>query len=157
MIIRNAKVSDAQQINSIISDYAGLDRMLFRSMANIYENIQTFIVAEAGGRVVGCVALAVMWSDLAEIKSLAVDRDMSGKGVGRMLVAKAAEQAESLGVSKIFALTLEPVFFEKVGFQRVDKKTLPMKVWSDCANCPKQDHCDEIAFMYECGKTDEQS
>ncbi len=157
MIIRNAKVSDAQQINLIISDYAGLDRMLFRSMANIYENIQTFIVAEAGGKIVGCVALSVMWSDLAEVKSLAVDRDMAGKGVGRMLVNKAVEQASTLGISKIFALTLEPQFFEKVGFQRVEKKMLPMKVWSDCANCPKQDHCDEIAFMFDCGKTDEQT
>lgn len=157
MIIRNAKVSDAQQIHTIISDFAGLDRMLFRSMANIYENLQTFIVAESGGRIVGCVALAVMWADLAEVKSLAVSRDMGGKGVGRMLVNKAVENAKSLGVSKVFALTLEPVFFEKVGFQRVDRKTLPMKVWSDCANCPKQDHCDEIAFMIDCGKTNEQS
>ena len=155
MIIRNAKVADAKQIHAIISDFAGLDRMLFRSMANIYENIQTFIVAEDDGRVVGCVALSVMWSDLAEVKSLAVSRDMNGKGIGRQLVDMAVANAKTIGISKVFALTLEPAFFEKVGFRRVDKKMLPMKVWSDCANCPKQDHCDEIAVMIDFDKSDE--
>lgn len=157
MIIRNAKVSDVKEINSIISDFAGLDRMLFRSMANIYENIQTFTVAEHEGRVVGCVALSVMWADLAEVKSLAVSREMNGKGVGRKLVDRAVQQAKELGINKVFALTLEPVFFEKVGFSRVDRKKLPMKVWSDCAECPKQDHCDEIAVMMDFEKNNGQA
>lgn len=45
----------------------------------------------------------------------------------------------------MFALTLEPRFFERVGFDVLDKDELPMKVWSDCARCPKQQECDEIA------------
>ncbi len=52
-------------------------------------------------------------------------------------------------LEKIFTLTLEPEFFEKLGFERVPKEALPMKVWSDCAKCPKEDHCDEIALVYE--------
>ncbi len=147
MNIRSAKISDVKSINTLISSYAERDRMLFRSMADIYENLQTFIVAEADGSVVGCCALEIIWSDLAEIKSLAVDGANKEKGIGKMLVTAALEQAEQLGVPRVFALTLEPEFFEKLGFKVVEKETLPMKVWSDCARCPKQENCDEIAVI----------
>ena len=66
-----------------------------------------------------------------------------------MLVTTAIEQAVGLGVPKVFALTLEPDFFEKLGFEIVEKETLPMKVWSDCAKCSKQENCDEIAVVKE--------
>ncbi len=119
--------------------------MLFRSTADIYENLQTFTIVELDGQIVGCCALEVIWSDLAEIKSLAVDGTKRAMGIGRMMVTAAIEQAARLGVPKVFALTLEPEFFRKLGFEIVEKETLPMKVWSDCARCPKQQHCDEIA------------
>jgi amino-acid N-acetyltransferase len=155
MKIRDAKVTDAAEIHSIISDFAELDRMLFRPIASIYENIQTFIVAEdKTGRIIGCAAMSVLWADLAEVKSLAVKREAAGKGIGKMLVREAVRKASSLGISRIFALTLEPAFFEKIGFKRIDKKNLPMKVWSDCANCPKQDHCDETAFILDIQETE---
>jgi amino-acid N-acetyltransferase len=147
MNIRSAKIPDVEAIHSLISSYAERDRMLFRSVADIYENLQCFIVAEADGKVLGCCSLEIVWSDLAEIKSLAVDESSKQKGVGRMLVATAAEQALALGVQKIFALTLEPEFFVRSGFEIVGKETLPMKVWSDCARCPKQQNCDEIAVI----------
>jgi amino-acid N-acetyltransferase len=147
MNIRGAKILDVKVIHALISSYAERDRMLFRSMADIYENLQTFTVAEADGNVVGCCALEIIWSDLAEIKSLAVDETNKEKGIGRMLVTAAIEQASLLGVPRIFALTLEPDFFEKLGFEVVKKETLPMKVWSDCARCPKQQNCDEIAVI----------
>lgn len=121
--------------------------MLFRPMADIYESLQTFYVAELDGKVIGCCSLQIIWSDLAEIKSLAVDKEKTGSGVGKMLVGTAIEQAEKLGISRIFALTLRPDFFEKMGFEVVEKETLPMKVWSDCAKCPKQQNCDEIAVI----------
>jgi len=147
MNVRNAKVSDVKAINALVSSYAERDRMLFRSMADIYENLQTFTVAELDGNVVGCCALEIIWSDLAEIKSLAVDESNNKKGIGKKLVEAALEKAAGIGVPKVFALTLEPEFFEKLGFQRVEKEALPMKVWSDCARCPKQQHCDETAVL----------
>jgi amino-acid N-acetyltransferase len=147
MNVRSAKISDAKAINALINSYAERDRMLFRSLADIYENLQTFIVAELENTIVGCCALEVIWADLAEIKSLAIDEAYKGKGIGRELVAAAAEQAAKLGVPKVFALTLEPGFFEKAGFAIVKKEELPMKVWSDCARCPKQQNCDEIAVI----------
>ncbi|MGA2914473.1 MAG: N-acetyltransferase [Sedimentisphaerales bacterium] len=145
MNIRNATVKDVEAIYSLISQYAQLDKMLFRSKAYIFDNLQMFSVAEVDGKVVGCCALAVIWSDLAELKSLAVAEDYQKKGIGKALVDKVLQQAKTLGVEKVFALTLEPAFFEKYGFSIVDKKTLPMKVWSDCARCPKQENCDETA------------
>jgi len=147
MKVRSAKIPDAEVIYSLINSYAERDKMLFRSMADIYENLQAFTVAELDGNVVGCCALQIIWSDLAEIKSLAVDEAKKGRGVGKAIVRAAIEQAEELCISKVFALTLEPDFFEKMGFKIIEKDALPMKVWSDCAKCPKQQNCDEIAVI----------
>jgi len=149
MKVREAKICDAETICSLVSEYAERDRMLFRSMANIYENLQSFRVAEVDGEVVGCCALSIIWCDLAEIKSLAVGQSSKGSGVGKILVEAATKRASELGIQKVFALTMEPGFFEKLGFEVVEKDVFPMKVWSDCAKCPKQDHCDEIAVMKE--------
>jgi len=149
MKTRPAIIPDAKAIYSLINSYAELDKMLFRSLDDIYENLQSFLVARADGRVVGCCALDIIWADLAEIKSLAVEQATTGCGVGKSLVAEAIERARLLGVSRIFALTLDTAFFEKCGFEKIDKKSLPMKVWRDCAKCPKQDHCDELAVIKE--------
>lgn len=152
MKVRNARIADAKGICSLINYYAEHDKMLFRSLADVYENLQTFTVAEKGGKLIGCCALEVIWSDLAEIKSLAVGPENRGTGVGTALVSTAVEQALELGVPRVFALTLEPKFFERVGFRIVTKEELPMKVWSDCARCPKQDECDEIAVIRDLTK-----
>ena len=98
MNVRSAKISDVKAIHALISSYAERDRMLFRSMADIYENLQCFSVAELDGDVVGCCALEIIWADLAEIKSLAVDGTRKQKGIGKMLAAAAVEQAAALGV-----------------------------------------------------------
>ena len=147
MVVRPAKVSDAKAIHALIVAYAEQDRMLSRSMADIYENLQTFLVADEGNEVVGCCALEVVWADLAEVKSLAVDAGRQARGIGRALVTAALHTAGRLGVARVFALTLEPGFFEKLGFAPVSRESLPMKVWSDCARCPKQDECDEVALV----------
>jgi amino-acid N-acetyltransferase len=146
MIIRDATIQDVQKIHQLINTYAEVDLMLFASMSSIYENLQTFKVAEVDGAVVGCCALKVLWKDLAEIKSLAVEESQFGKGIGRGLVLESVDKAKQLGLKKVFTLTLEPDFFTKIGFILVEKDSLPIKVWSDCAECPKQDHCDEIAL-----------
>jgi len=118
-------------------------------MVDIYENLRSFVVAEQDGRVVGCCALQIIWADLAEIKSLTVEEANAGKGIGRMLLNSALEQARELGVQRVFALTLAPGYFEKMGFKRIEMDALPMKVWTDCAKCPKQENCDEVAVIKE--------
>ena len=147
MKVRSANVGDVKAIHGLINAYAERDQMLFRSMADIYKNLQTFLVVEVDGQVVGCCALEVIWSDLAEIKSLAVDEAHKGGGVGTMLVNAAVDETCRLGLPKVFGLTLKPQFFEKLGFKVIDKSLLPMKVWSDCARCSKQQNCDETAVV----------
>lgn len=147
MKIRNARIPDAREICRLINYYAEHDKMLFRPLAEVYENLQTFWVAEVGQAVVGCCALEIVWSDLAEIKSLAVDPERRQQGVGTALVSAVVDEARRLGVPRVFALTLEPGFFGRLGFEVVTKESLPMKVWSDCARCPKQQECDEVALV----------
>jgi len=147
MNVRSANVNDVKTIHGLINAFAERDQMLFRSMADIFSNLQNFIVVEENNQVVGCCALEVIWSDLAEIKSLAVEEKQQGRGVGALLVNAAVEQAKRLGLPMVFGLTLKPQFFEKLGFKLADKNTLPMKVWSDCARCSKQQHCDETAVV----------
>lgn len=147
MNVRPAKIRDAKAINALINDYAEQDKMLFRSLADIYENLRSFHIAENDGQIIGCCALHIIWQDLAEIKSLAVEQSKKGIGVGSALVRAALGQAKNLGLPRVFVLTLEPAFFEKLGFELVDRDALPMKVWSDCTRCPKQDHCDEVALI----------
>src|SRR3989339_1343082 len=100
MIIRDAKISDAKEIYRLINFYAEHDKMLFRSLANIYENLQTFIVADDDDKILACCALSISWSDLAEIKSIAVGEGNWGKGVGKALVEKCVQKAGELGVKK---------------------------------------------------------
>jgi amino-acid N-acetyltransferase len=147
MKVRSANVTDVKAIHALINCFAERDLMLFRSMADIFTNLQTFLVAEEGGEIIGCCAIEVIWLDLAEIKSLAVQESHQNKGVGAMLVNAAVEQARNLGVPKVFGLTLRPEFFGKLGFEEVNKDSLPMKVWSDCARCTKQQQCDETAVV----------
>lgn len=146
MQVRDAKIKDVQAIHRLINSYAEVDRMLYASVSDIYERLLTFTVAEENGSVIGCCAMQVLWENLAELKSLAVDEVHFGKGAGKALVDGCKDKARRLGLGKVFTLTMEPAFFEKLGFVRVNMDKLPMKVWSDCANCPKQDNCDEIAL-----------
>lgn len=147
MKIRNAKTSDAVAISELVASHAELDRMLFKPVSDVYEYLQTLKVAEVDSVVAGCCALQVVWAELGEIKSLAVKEEYFSRGIGRQLVQACLDQARKLGIKKVFILTLEPVFFEKMGFSHVEMNSLPMKVWSDCASCSKQDHCDEVAMV----------
>ncbi len=49
MKARFAKIADAPIIYTLINNYAEQDKMLFRSMADIYENIRSFVLVEQNG------------------------------------------------------------------------------------------------------------
>lgn len=148
-MIRRAKIADAADIQKLVNSFAAKDAMLPRALSTIYENIRDFYVIENAGSVVGCCALHVTWDDLAEVKSLAVDESTQGKGYGKLLVEQCLADARDLGVPRAFALTYIPDFFERLGFARVDKATLPHKIWSECINCPKFPDCGEEAVEIE--------
>ncbi len=150
-------MSDAEAICELVNHHAERGLMLHRSLESIYESIRDFLVCSRDGRIVGCVALSMSWSDLGEIRSLAVAPDHQGQGIGRELVAKALEDGRALGLARIFALTYEPAFFSRLGFKTVDKEALPTKVWRDCIHCPKADACDEIAMVLDLTQPQERS
>ena len=145
-MIRNATIHDVPAMQAIINSHAELGKMLFKSLAELYEHLRDFAVWEENGRVHGCVALTIIWADLSEVRSLAVDTRQLRRGIGRELVNWSVEEARRLGIRKLMSLTYEQTFFSKVGFEVVDKDTLPLKVWSDCVRCPKRNGCDEIAM-----------
>ncbi len=146
-MIRPATVHDVPRIAAIINSHAELGRMLFKSYAQLYEDLRDFAVCQIEEQVAGCAALSVIWADLAEVRSLAVDGKFQGRGIGKQLVGWAIEEARRLQIRRIMSLTYEQPFFEKCGFAVVPKESLPLKVWSDCVRCPKKDGCDEIAMV----------
>ncbi len=149
--IRGAMMADVPGIHRLVTHHAEFNRMLFRSYAHLYEHLRDFTVATAAvdGReeVVACVALELVWHNLAEIKSLAVDERFQGRGLGRQLISAKIEEARRLGIERVFALTREREFFEKLQFHAVPRESLPHKVWTDCIHCPLQADCDEIAML----------
>jgi amino-acid N-acetyltransferase len=147
MIIRAATIHDVPRIQEVINSHAELGKMLFKSYAQLYEDLRDVAVAEKDGKIVGCVALTVIWADLSEIRSLAVDSSHIGQGIGKRLVLWTIEEARRLQIRRLMALTYEQAFLEKLGFAAVPKETLPLKVWTDCVRCPKRDGCDEIAVV----------
>src|SRR5688500_503388 len=154
-MLRPATVYDVPRIQEIINSHAELGKMLFKSLAQLYEDLRDFAVFETddangsgpGQRVIGCAALTIILADLAEVRSLAVAGGQQGKGVGRQLVEWTIAEARRLGIRRIMSLTYEQRFFEKLGFEVVPKETLPLKVWTDCVRCPKREGCDEIAMV----------
>jgi amino-acid N-acetyltransferase len=149
--IEKACIGDASQMHRLINQFADRNEMLARSLSEIYENIRDYFVVREGDRVIACVALHVIWEDLAEIKSLAVAESGQKRGVGSQLVGACLEEAKGLGLSTVFCLTYKPAFFERVGFSQIDKAELPQKVWTECFRCPKFPNCDEVALIYRPG------
>lgn len=148
-MIRKARIPDAKAIHRLLVEYAREGLMLARSLAEIYEYIRDFYVYEEDGGVRGTVCLHICWEDLAEVRSLAVDKDWEGKGIGRSLVGKCLEEARSLGLKKVFALTYKPGFFSRLGFHVIEKSELPHKIWTDCLKCAKFPDCDETAMSID--------
>lgn len=146
-MIRPATIHDVSRMQEVINSHAELGKMLFKSYAQLYESLRDFAVYEVDDNVVGCVALAIIWADMSEVRSLAVDDGFRGRGIGSRLVQWCLEEAKRLEIRRVMSLTYEQRFFEKLGFEVVAKETLPLKVWTDCVKCPKRDGCDEIAMV----------
>jgi amino-acid N-acetyltransferase len=146
--VEKAKIADVTQIHKLINGFADRGLMLARPLSEIYESIRDFFVIREGEEVIGCAALHVSWSDLAEIRSVAVAEESQRKGLGAKLVAACLKEAEVLGIKTIFCFTYRPEFFKSQKFVDVEKKELPRKVWTDCFRCPKFPDCDEIALIY---------
>lgn len=149
MKVRKAVIGDIDKVFEYIAHYAKEGLLLPRTKLSLYERIQCISVAEMDGTIIGAGSLHVLGKDLAEIRSLVVAPEAKGKGAGKALVQFLIEEAIQLGADRVFSLTYQVEFFEKCGFQIVDKEQFPEKVWKDCLNCPKLNNCDEIAMIYK--------
>jgi len=145
--VDRATVRDASAMHRLISYFANRGEMLPRALSEIYEDIRDYFVVRKRGRVIACAALHVTWVDLAELRSLAVDEKEQNQRIGSALVKACLEDAKQLGIGKVFCLVRKTAFFEKHGFQPIDKTELPQKVWAECYRCPKFPNCDEVALI----------
>jgi amino-acid N-acetyltransferase len=147
--IRKAELSDVPALFKLISRYVAEQVLLPRPLTNLYEDVWEFTVAEEDGELLGCGGLKFYNQELAEIRSLCVDAALKSKGVGRMLTEALMDEAERCGIRRVFALTVVPGFFEKLGFEQAPRERFPIKVFQDCLGCPKYSCCDEVAVSYE--------
>jgi len=149
--IRKATIGDVPAIQKLLEVFARDGKLLSRSLSELYTHLRDIFVAvdPDTGMIVGCCSLHIMWDNLAEIRSLAVRSSHHKRGLGRTLVAACIEEAECLGISRVFTLTYEKEFFRRLGFHVVDKSIFPQKIWADCLHCPKFPLCDEIALVLD--------
>jgi amino-acid N-acetyltransferase len=125
---RRARTGDVVGIKALVDQYAGRV-LLAKDMITLYEDVQEFWVVEDAGRVVGCGALHVLWADLAEIRTVAVDPAMAGRGIGGVLVEALLATARELGVGRVFVLTFEREFFGRHGFVEIDGAPVAPEVY----------------------------
>ncbi|GAB6888012.1 N-acetyltransferase [Desulfothermus okinawensis JCM 13304] len=149
LILRKAIIHDVEGIYNLLLDFGNQGKLLPRSLSNLYSNVRDFfVVVNQEGKVYGCGALAIIWRDLAEVRSVAVHSEIQKNGWGKRIVEACLSEALTLGIYRVFVLTYEESFFAKLGFEEVDKKKLHEKIWVDCFNCPKYpNNCDEIAMI----------
>ena len=143
-MVRKAKTADVPAIQRLVNFYAQKGDLLPRTLQELYERVRDFYVFEQEGQIAGVCSLFIYWADLAEIRSLAVEPEFEGRGIGR-----AVAEARDLLIARVFSLTYKTAFFERLGFRVVNKIDLPEKIWKDCLKCSKFYHCDEVAVLLE--------
>ncbi|MER7081135.1 N-acetylglutamate synthase [Saccharopolyspora kobensis] len=135
--IRPARVRDVRDIKALIDHYAG-KVVLGKDLVTLYEDVQEFWVAESDGVLVGCGALHVLWEDLAEIRTVAVDPTSKGRGVGHAIVTRLIAAAAELGLARIFVLTFETEFFGRHGFLPIADTPVPPEIYQEIRRSPDE-------------------
>jgi amino-acid N-acetyltransferase len=150
--LRAALASDAEALLRLINGYASRGLLLWRSEASLLSSLSDFVVAARrtarGEQVVGCGALAHLGPGLGEVRSLAVAAEASGRGVGRRIVGRLLSDASEHGLREVLALTRHPSFFQALGFVVTRRERFPEKLRADCARCPRDLRCDEVALVW---------
>jgi amino-acid N-acetyltransferase len=129
-VVRRARTSDIPAIKRLVDTYAG-KILLEKNLVTLYEAVQEFWVAELDGEVVGCGALHVLWSDLGEVRTVAVDPKLTGRGIGHAIVDRLLEVARDLELERLFVLTFETDFFSRHGFTEIDGTPVTAEVFEE--------------------------
>ena len=130
LLIRPARTTDVRAIRTFIDEYSSDGRLLSKATVTLFEDVQEFLVAELDGEVVGCGAVHVMWEDLAEVRTLAVDPRFTGRGIGSALLGALLDRAREVGVKRVFCLTFMVRFFEAHGFTEIDDTPIDPTVYA---------------------------
>ena len=146
LAIRPATVADAAAIFALIQAYREEGRLLPRTLADLRKHANRFLVGDVNGRLVACAELAPLSANVAEIRSLVVDRDFRSNGLAAKLVAGLSACAQAIGFDRLTAFTHDTRFFLKMGFLPVKHAAVPEKIAKDCVRCPLFNHCDQYAM-----------
>lgn len=130
IVVRRARTSDVPEIKRLVDTYAGRI-LLEKNLVTLYESVQEFWVAELGGAVVGCGALHVLWADLGEVRTVAVDPSVRGRGVGHAIVDRLLQVARDLQLQRLFVLTFETDFFGRHGFAEIEGTPVTAEVYEE--------------------------
>ena len=136
-LVRPAAIGDVPTLHDLLERYAAKGNLLPRTFSELYRHLRDFFVIEIDGKVVACGALEIFTEDLGEVRSLVVDEAHERRGLGRLMVERIVDEARTIGLTRLMALTYVPTFFHKLGFQTVAMDTLPEKVWGVCVKCYK--------------------
>ncbi len=149
MIIRQPYPDEIGAIRALFEDEVRAGRMLPRSEESILSQLDSWLVAEENGEVIGCVSLVIFNEVLCEVRSLAVDPAWRGQGIASQMIEAGLALAEARGIRRVLALTRAAPVFERIGFRRDFVANFPEKVWRDCTPCPFRHRCDEVALIYD--------
>lgn len=145
---KKASLSDIPKMQTLVQPYVLNGLILPRSNDEIATNIRSYTLAIYEEKIIGFGALHFHAPTLAEVRSLVVDASFNAKGIGSKIVNLLLEEASFFGVKKVFTLTYRKTFFEKLGFEEIQKEELPEhKIWADCIKCKHFPICDEIALI----------
>ena len=145
-VVRGAILADVAQLESLMAPFIATGDLLPRSNYDLCRHIKEYVVAEASpGEIVACGSLKIYSQRLGEVAGLAVRPDWQGAGLGRALIEALVLEARAHGLTEVLALTRKPTFFFKLGFAPAEREHFPLKVWADCAKCPRNNCCDEVA------------
>ena len=128
--VRRARTTDVPAIKRLVDTYAG-KILLEKNLVTLYEAVQETWVAELGGEIVGCGALHVLWSDLGEVRTVAVDPKVKGRGIGHVVVERLIEVARDLQLQRLFVLTFETDFFSTHGFTEIEGTPVTAEVYEE--------------------------
>ena len=128
--VRRARTSDVPEIKRLVDTYAG-KILLEKNLVTLYESVQEFWIAEAGGTALGCGALHVLWADLGEVRTVAVDPAVRGRGVGHAIVDRLLDVARELQLQRVFVLTFETAFFARHGFTEIEGTPVTAEVYEE--------------------------
>jgi amino-acid N-acetyltransferase len=135
VLVRPARTGDIPEVRRLVEVYARERILLGKELITLYEAVQEFVVAELrdvdGARIVGCGAMHVLWEDLAEIRTLAVDPTVRGSGAGRKILEALLQRADDLGVTRLFCLTFETAFFARHGFVEIEGTPVEPEVYAE--------------------------